>query len=78
MINCKQCAIQRYVEDNKVTHAIEDGITGVIDITKKHFGELVVSFRKKHTSLGIDIKLVQDGKIIIGIQSYIKEPIKTF
>ena len=31
---------------------------------------------KKHTFLGIEIELVKDGKIKIGMQSYIKEAIE--
>ena len=40
IFNGKQCIIEWYVNDNKVTHVIEDMITGVIYITKKHFVEL--------------------------------------
>ena len=50
------------MEDNKVTNVSEDMITGVIDITKKHFGELVVSRGKKHTFIGMEIELVKDEK----------------
>ena len=64
------------MEDNKVTHASEYLITGVFDIIKKYFGELVMSRGKKHRFLGMDIELFKDGKVNIGIQSYIKEPIK--
>ena len=38
MIDYKQCTIQLYVDDIKVTHVNEDVITGVIDITRKKFG----------------------------------------
>ena len=62
MINGKQCTIQWYEENNKVTHISKDMITRVIDITKKHFGELVLSRGKKHTFLGMEIELVNDEK----------------
>ena len=55
MINGKQCTIQWYVDYNRVTHASEYVITGVIYITKKHFGQLVVSCGKKHTFLVMNI-----------------------
>ena len=55
MINGKQCTIQWYADDNKVTHVSEDVITRVIDITKKSFGELVVSRGNKYTFLDMDI-----------------------
>ena len=76
IINGKQCTIQCYVDENKVTRVSEYVITGVIYITKKHFVELVVSRGKKHTFLGMEIELVSDGKINIGMQSYIKEAIE--
>ena len=59
MSNGKQCTIQWYVNDNKVTHVSEDLISGLIYITKKHFGGLVVSCGKKHTFLGMEIELVK-------------------
>ena len=40
IFNGKQCIIEWYVNNNKVTPVIEDMITGVIYITKKHFVEL--------------------------------------
>ena len=55
VINGKQCTIQWYVGNNKVKHVSEDVITGDIDITKKCFRELVVSCRKKHTFLVMEI-----------------------
>ena len=78
MINFRQCTIQWCVDNNKVTHVSEDVITGFVDITKKKFGELVVSRIKKHTFICMEIELVKYGKINIGIQSHIKEAIKTF
>ena len=72
MINVKQCTIQWYVDNNKVTHVSKDVITGFRDTTKKCFGELVVSRKKKHTFIGMEIELVKDGKIRIGTKSYIK------
>ena len=47
IINDKHCTIQWYVDDNKVTYFSEDMITGVVNFTKKSFGELVVSCGKK-------------------------------
>ena len=67
IINFKQCTIQWYVDNNEVTHVSEDVITGFIDITKKHVGELVVSCGKKHTFIGMEIKLGKYGKINIGM-----------
>ena len=40
-ITGKKFTIQWYVEKNKFMHVSADVITGVMDITKKYFGELV-------------------------------------
>ena len=55
MINGYQCTIQWYVGDNEVTYISEDLIIGVINIMNKHFVELSVSSKKKHTFHGMDI-----------------------
>ena len=47
---------------NKVMHFREDVITGVIDIARNVFWELVVSRRNKHTILGMDIEQIKEGK----------------
>ena len=78
IINGKQCTNQWYVDNNKVMHFSGDVITGFMDITKKHFGELVVSRKQKHIFLVMEIELSKYGKIKIDVQSYRKEAIKTF
>ena len=55
MINVKQFKIQWYVDENKVAHVSEDVITGVAYITRKVFGELVMSHGNKNTFIGMDI-----------------------
>ena len=71
-INGKQCTIQWYANDNGFTHVNEGTVTGFIVITKKYFGELVVSCGKKHNFLGMEIELVKGGKINIGMKIYIR------
>ena len=58
----KQCTIQWYLNDNKITYVSEDVITGVIDTTRKVFGELVVSRGDKNTFIDMDIELFNDKK----------------
>ena len=60
--NGKYCTIQWYVDNNKVIHFSENVIIEVIGITKKSFGELVVSCGKEHTFIVMEIELVQDRK----------------
>ena len=66
------------MDDNKVTHVSEYVITGVVDITKKCFGDFVVSRGRKHTFIGMEIELAKDRKLNIITKSYIKESIETF
>ena len=55
IINGKQFIIQWYVDENKATHVSDDVMTGVINITKNNFGELVMSHGNKNTFIGMDI-----------------------
>ena len=55
MFNSKQCTIQWYVDDNKVSQVSEDVITGFVNTTKNNFGELVMSHGNKNTFIGMDI-----------------------
>ena len=55
MFNAKQCNIQWYVDDNKVSQVSEDVITGFVNTMKNNFGELVMSHGNKNTFIGMDI-----------------------
>ena len=43
MINGKQCTIVWYIDDNKLSHIDPNIVTEVLEETKKHFVELVMS-----------------------------------
>jgi len=78
MINGKQCTICWYVDDNKVSHVDPAANTMIIDAISEHFGELVVTRRKKHTFLGMDLEMLDESRFAIGMKSYLEEAIKLF
>ena len=43
MINGKQCTIVWYVDENKLSHVDPNIVTKLLEKTKKHFCELVIS-----------------------------------
>ena len=56
-INGKQCTIVWYVDDNKVSHEDPNVVTEVIELMKKHFGDLTVTRGNEHRFLGMNIKI---------------------
>ena len=60
MINGKQCTIVWYIDDNKLSHIDPNIVTEVLEETKKHFVELVMSRGKENDFLGMTIKLRKD------------------
>jgi hypothetical protein len=56
----------------------EGVIDDVIEKVKGHFGDLVVSRRKKHTFLGMNLVFNDDGSLQVETKTYIKEAIEAF
>ena len=54
-IKGKQFTISWYVDDNKVSHIDEELSTQVLETISENFGNLTVSRRNKHISLGMEI-----------------------
>ena len=52
----KQCTIDWYVDDNKVSHVDEYVNTRIIEEIAESFGEITASRGKKHKFLGTDIE----------------------
>ena len=61
-----------------MSHADPKVNTTIIKATAKHFGNLVIARGKNHTFLGMDIGLLDDNKIEIGMKGYIQEAINVF
>ena len=64
------------MDENKVTHVSEDVITRVTNNTIFVVGELIMYPGREHTFIGMDIELIKDGKMKIGMKSYIEETIQ--
>ena len=57
MINGKQCTIVWYVDDNKVSHKDPIVVNEVIELMKRHFGDLIITRGREHRFLGMNIKI---------------------
>ena len=47
MVNGKQCTINFYVDDNKISHVDPEVVSDVIELLKGYFGDLTVKRGKK-------------------------------
>ena len=61
-INEKQCTVVWYVDDNKASHVDSRVIDNLLDIIKTHFGEIKITRGKKHTFLGMNLRITEDKK----------------
>ena len=78
IINGKQCTVVWYVDDNKISHEEPKVVTEVIDLMKKHFGDLTITRGNKHRFLGMNITINQDKSIEIEMKDQLQEAIDMF
>ena len=78
IVDKKQQTICWYVDDNKLSHKDPAVNTEVLDKLTERFGKLDISRGKEHNFLGIDFKLIGNGKLEIGMVDYINEAIEAF
>ena len=62
-VNRKQCTVAWYVENNKTSHVDSRVIDNLLDIIKTHFGEITITRGKKHTFLGMNLRITEDKKL---------------
>ena len=74
-INGKQCTIVWYVDDNKISHEDPEVVTKVIELMKKHFGNLTITRGNKHRFLGMNITISPRKSIEIEIKDHLRETI---
>ena len=74
-INGKQCTIVWYVDRNKVSHEALHVVTNVIELAKKHFGDLTMARGKTYRFLGIDIEINEDRNIEIEMKYQLQEDV---
>ena len=78
IINRKQCIILWYADDNKISRKDPKVVTKVINIIKRHFGELTVTRRKVHRFLGMNITIIEDKMLKIDMKEHLQEAIDMF
>ena len=78
MINGEQCTILWYVDDNKISHKDPKVVTEVIDMMKRHFGDLSITRGKTHRFLGMNITITEDKKLQIEMKEHLQEAIDMY
>ena len=78
IINGQQCTIIWYVDDNKISHDDPEVVTEIIDLMKKHFGDLTITRGNKHRFLGMNITINMGESIEIEMKDQLKETIDMF
>ena len=77
-INGKQCTIFWHVDDSKISHEDPKVVSEVIMAIHTRVRDKNVHRGKKHTFLGIDMKLKSDKTVELGMEDYIIESINAF
>ena len=77
-INGKQCTVAWYLDDNKASHVDSRVIDELLDIIKTHVGEINITIGKKHTFLGMSLRITEDKKIEIEMEDQLMEAIELF
>ena len=77
-INGKQCNVAWYVDNNKASHVDSRVIDDLLDQIKTHFGEIKLTRGKKHTFLGMNLRITEDKKIEIEMEDQLMEAIELF
>ena len=78
VINGKQFTIVWYFNDNKLYHVNPSVVTEILEVIKKHFGELVISRGDEHYFLGIQITLRKEKIVELIITGKLWENIEIF
>ena len=66
-VNSKQCIVCWYVDDANISHVDESVIGDVITQLEDVFGKMVVIRGHKHTFVGMDFELINDGTLSISM-----------
>ena len=63
------------MDDNTLSHEDPQVVTEVINVMKKHFGELTVTRGKKHRFLGMNIGINKDKNVEIEMKEQLLDTI---
>ena len=75
IIDGKKCTTFWYVDGNKVSHVNLKVNIMIIKTTANMFGDLIITRGKNEKNLDMDIELLDDNKLAIGMKGYIQEAI---
>ena len=75
VIDGTHCTIVWYVDNNKVSHMNKDAVTGVIEIMKGYFGELIVMRGETYNFLSMHVKIIKNKSIEIEMKEQLREAI---
>ena len=78
LINGKQCTIAFYVDNNKVSHVDPKVNDEAIEEIKNYFGDLTITWGKKHVFLGMYLEITNDKKIEMHMNDQCQEAIDAF
>ena len=66
------------VDNNKSSYLDSKVVDNLLEIIKTKFGEIKITRRKKHTVLGMIIRITEDKKIEIEMEDQLMETIEAF
>ena len=78
IIDGHQCTICWYVDDNKISLKDPKVVDKIISELEQEFGTMTVKRGQVHDFVGMRIELLNDGKVFITMDKYIKESIEAF
>ena len=76
--NGDQCTICWYVDDTKISHKDSKVVDSIISSIEDKFVKMTVTRGNKHTFIVVDIEFTKTGMVILSMEKYIEECIKTY
>ena len=67
-----------YVDDDKISHVDPNIADSVIEMNGGKFGKMIKRRGKYHTFIGMDIELIDNGRVKILMKEYLEESIGSF
>ena len=77
-VNGIQITVVWHVDDLKISHKDLQEVTNMIAYLKSIYGEMTIKCGRKHTYLGMDIDLSDEGVAKICMSRYIDEAMEEF
>ena len=75
-VNGSQITIVWHVDNLKISHTDPAEVTELINYLEKFYGKMAVQRGEQLTYLGMDLYYRNKGKVVIAVNSYIKEALE--